>query len=590
MRCGLYIRVSTEMQKERGESLDVQLRRLKAAVESKNWGVAEIYKDAGISAKNINRPEFARMMSDIEGGKIDVILCTKLDRLFRNTKDFIDTTEYFDKKNIKFVCLEADIDTTTASGRAFSAIRAVFGQLERETTGERVRDVMRSRAEQGKWNGGITPYGYFSKDKQLIINDKEARVVRDIYNTYMQNRSIRNTVHRLNDDDKKTRDNKLWTLTSVRRILTNPFYYGFLTYSKRSHNFNGQLRRNKTYILNPGKHSQIISKELFDKVQAIIQQQTKAAPRTNAKYMLTGIVYCGVCGSRMHGMKTGRPNMKHEYYRCSGHIQKGNCQCKGNGIRVDEAEKSIIGSLKGLSINKNRLKELLTETMGSQGKRSDEQRGRLRPLENRLTRIEDKRRKIFELYEEGSISKNEFMGRKTSFDEEESFARAQIEQLESQPGSTDISSYDLDYTLGLCKDMKDVFDELGLEDRKETLRKLMPQVTVNSHDIDYDIQVPLKLISSSQDAGSCVVSGDTGKRDQRKHKQALRLSFKISRYPDKTLGQRIRKARLEKGLLQVDLAKKLKVDEMSIVNWELDKTIPRKESRKKLKKLLSILI
>ena len=105
MKCGLYIRVSTDMQKEKGESLDVQLKRLRAYADSKEaWSMVEIYRDAGVSAKNTNRPEFNRMLEDIERGKIDVSLCTKLDRLFRITRDFLNTTDDFEKKNIKFVC------------------------------------------------------------------------------------------------------------------------------------------------------------------------------------------------------------------------------------------------------------------------------------------------------------------------------------------------------------------------------------------------------------------------------------------------------------------------------------------------------
>jgi len=511
MRCGLYIRVSTEMQKERGESLDTQLKRLNAYVISKeDWSVVETYKDAGISAKNMNRPEFSRMMQDIDQRKIDVILCTKLDRLFRNTRDFLNTSDELEKKGITFVCLEGSIDTSTPAGRVFSTMRAAFAQFERETTAERVRDVMRSRAEQGKWNGGITPYGYSSKDKLLIVNDKEAKVVMDIYNSYLLNRSIRKTVHKFNADGKRTRDNDLWTLTSIKRMLKNPCYYGALTYSKRSHSYSGELKRNDKHILSMGKHPAIVSRELFDKVQAIIQQQTKTAPRSNAKYMLTGIVYCGICGARMHGMKTGRTRIKHTYYRCSGHSQKGKCQCSGNGIRVDTLEPAIIDSLKNLSINKGRLKELLVESADTNDKSSDVRRGRLKPLENKLAMCEDKRSRIFELYEEGSINKNDFLARKATIDQDESSIKAQIEQLASQPGS-DIGSYDLDYTINQFKDIKEVYDELDIEDKKETIMNLVPEIRVNKHDISYDIQIPSKLLTLSKETSVFAYSDDTGR-------------------------------------------------------------------------------
>ena len=404
MRCGLYIRVSTEMQKEKGESLDVQLKRLNAYADSKeDWSVVETYKDAGVSAKNTNRLEFNRMMDDVEQGKIDVILCTKLDRLFRNTRDFLNTTEYFEKKNLKFVCLEGSIDTSNPAGRVFSTMRAAFAQFERETTADRVRDVMRSRAEEGKWNGGPTPFGYSYEDKELKINSKEAKTVKEIYNLYFECRSVRHIVHKLNLDGIKTRKGDLWGITSIGRILRNPFYYGIMTYSKRSHTYSGELKRSKNPIYSKGKHKPFISKELFDNVQDIIKQQSKAAPKANAKYLLTGLVYCSVCGSRMHGMSFHKDNRFYSYYKCYGHLQQGNAKCTGGTIKVDNLESSAIDELKGFSVNHNRLEDALKKLTKLNSGNIDLTRERIKSLENRLGKIQTKKQKVFELYEEGNI-------------------------------------------------------------------------------------------------------------------------------------------------------------------------------------------
>ncbi|MBI4706931.1 MAG: recombinase family protein [Candidatus Omnitrophica bacterium] len=512
MRCGLYIRVSTDMQKEKGESLEVQLKRLKAYVDSKeDWIIAEIYKDAGISAKNTNRPEFSRMLEDIEQDKIDAILCTKLDRVFRNTKDFLNTTDDFEKRNIKFVCLEGSIDTSTPAGRVFSTMRAAFAQFERETTAERVRDVMRSRAEEGKWNGGISPFGYYSENKEIKINTEEAKVIKEIYALYLEHRSIRHIVHHFNAGGIKTRRGDLWSPTSIRRMLTNPFYYGIVTYSKRSHTYSGELKRNKKPIFSNGRHPPIISKELFDNVQTIIKEQSKEAPKANAKYLLTGIVYCTVCGSRMHGMANRRSRKVHKYYRCSGYLQKGIAKCKGNAIRVDNLEGSIIGDLKNFSVNSNRLKDALKEVTKINSDNSGVAKERLNCLRNRLAKIQIKKQKIFELYEEGNINKADFLSRKVLAEEEELLVNKEIEALENKTAGTDFDSYDLEHTLGLCKDMKEVYDELDLPDRKELIQGLLTEINVDKHDIKYSIPVQPKFISCLQDSGLFVKSSATGR-------------------------------------------------------------------------------
>ena len=517
MRCGLYIRVSTDMQKEKGESLDVQLKRLKAYVDSKkDWIIVETYKDAGISAKNINRPEFNRMLEDIEQDKVDVVLCTKLDRVFRNTKDFLNTTDDFEKRNIKFVCLEGSIDTSTPTGRVFSTIRAAFAQFERETTADRVRDVMRSRAEEGKWNGGISPLGYYSANKELKINAEEAKVIRKIYSLYIEHRSIRYIVHHFNVSGIKTRKGDLWSLTSIRRILTNPFYYGIVTYSKRSHTYSGELRRNKKPIFSNGKHPPIISKELFYNVQMIVKQQSKEAPKANAKYLLTGIVYCGDCGSRMHGMAHRRSRKIHRYYRCSGYRQKGIAKCKGNAIRVDNLEGSIIGDLRDFSINPDRLEDALKNLTSLNLNSSDSIRERLNSLKNRLIIVHAKRQKIFELYEEGNINKADFLSRKALAEEEASLVNKEIGALENKAAGTDFYSYNLEYTLGLCKNMKEVYDELDLPDRKELIRSLLSEINIDKHEVEYSIPIQPRFISCSQNSGLFVKSSDTSRGSLRK--------------------------------------------------------------------------
>ena len=504
-RCGLYIRVSTDMQKERGESLPTQLRRLTAYVESKqDWVVSEKYEDAGISAKNTNRPEFARMMLDVENGKLDAILCTKLDRVFRNTGDCIRTSEYFEEKNIDFICLDGEIDTSTPTGRVYYTVRAAFAQFERETTAERVRDAMKSRAEQGKWNGGPSPYGYRNENKLLVLDEKESLVVKKIYDLYLKHKSIRCVTLKLNNEGIKTRKNEFWAVNSIRRILTNPLYYGVLVYNKRSHSYKGDLKWNTKdkYIRGKGSYQVIVSKEMFDAVQIIIKQQSRIAPRKNAKYLLAGLIYCSECGSRMHGQKS---KLDHTYYRCSGHMQKGVAKCSGGkDIRADFLEKTLIGQLKESKIDYNDLKESVKDNAEFSNKDADSIKEKLQTLESQLKKAQIKRQKMFELYEEGNIDKKEFLERKTLTDNDEVFINKEIEELKAKLNKVDIDIYDLDSTIALCNDMKEVYDELDFVERKELLNNLIGEIKVDKHHVDYSFQVLPKVFKDSSGLGKCI--------------------------------------------------------------------------------------
>jgi site-specific DNA recombinase len=156
--------------------------------------------------------------------------------MFRSTKDFLDMAEFFDKNKVEFICLDAEIDTTTPAGRVFSTMRAAFAQFERETTAERVREIMLARAQRGEWNGGIIPYGlkYNREKKTLEINlSPEVATIKKMFELFLEKQTFRGTAIALNAQGYRTRAGDMWSTTSIKRILQNPVYCGALTYNKR---------------------------------------------------------------------------------------------------------------------------------------------------------------------------------------------------------------------------------------------------------------------------------------------------------------------------------------------------------------------
>ena len=125
--------------------------------------IISIYEDEGFSGGNINRPEFHKLMQDIESKKINFLMCYRLDRISRNVADFAGTLEFLQKYNVAFVSISEQFDTTTPIGRAMVYISSVFAQLERETIGERIKDNMLELAKDGRWLGGQTPLGFKSE-------------------------------------------------------------------------------------------------------------------------------------------------------------------------------------------------------------------------------------------------------------------------------------------------------------------------------------------------------------------------------------------------------------------------------------------
>ena len=173
-----YVRVSTPMQVERGESLDVQERRLREEAERRGWELV-IYREPGISAKDENRPAYQQMQADLEAGRLDGVAATKLDRLWRHIRLAVNEVYFITQTcSRELITLDQKFDTTTAAGRAMFNTLLTFGQFEREMTAERVGEAMRARAQQGKFNGGPIPYGYRLAERgKLVIEESEAGLV-----------------------------------------------------------------------------------------------------------------------------------------------------------------------------------------------------------------------------------------------------------------------------------------------------------------------------------------------------------------------------------------------------------------------------
>ena len=183
-RIGLYLRVSTEEQARiQDGSLVSQRRRLEEYVEGQNrreagWGaIVDVYSDEGKSAKDMNRPQFQRLIQDIKTGRISLVLTTELSRLSRSIKDFCEVWDFFKKSNASFITLRENFDTTAAGEMmVFNMIN--FAQFERKQTAERISANWQSRAKRGLWNGGTIPLGFDRNPKnagELIPNHEEAK-------------------------------------------------------------------------------------------------------------------------------------------------------------------------------------------------------------------------------------------------------------------------------------------------------------------------------------------------------------------------------------------------------------------------------
>jgi len=336
-KCAIYTRVSTDNQAEKEyNSCQSQEEKIRAFITSQeDWQVYEVYSDEGYTGANLNRPAFKRMLSDIND--IDIILFYKMDRLTRSPKDFYHLVEVFENSNVDIISITERFDTSTPSGRLLRNIMLTFGQFERELTSERVKDKMFERAKKGFWNGGGLPYGYENRNKKLCVNNREARIVKLIYDTFLETESLTDTYTKLRTLKIMGRDGKTFTKSAVYYILRNVIYTGKIKYAGNVY---------------PGVHHPLIDEEIFDLAQRYHKKRF-LPNKVYADYALAGLIKCEDCGTYMtpsYSLKTYKgKKTKYRYYRCTRTVKHNWADCTVKQVNSNRLENYIFENLERIS-------------------------------------------------------------------------------------------------------------------------------------------------------------------------------------------------------------------------------------------------
>lgn len=266
VRVAIYTRVSTEDQARDGYSLEAQEERLTAYCESQGWEVAAIYTDDGHSGRDARRPAYQKMME--ERGRWDTILVMKMDRIHRNSKNFMIMMEDLEKWGKKFMSMNESLDTSTAVGRFVVDIIQRIAQLESEQIGERTYMGMAQKAESGQGLLGFyPPFGYKFKEGSLVKVEEEIVVIKEIFQRYLRGERMWDIANLLNGTGFITRRGNTWSIWSISRVLHNPIYAGYVRWDG---------------FLIPSTHEAAVTIEEFNKTQDMIAGRIKNRKHASA--------------------------------------------------------------------------------------------------------------------------------------------------------------------------------------------------------------------------------------------------------------------------------------------------------------------
>lgn len=449
LRAALYARFSSENQRE--ESILAQFRDSTEYCKKHNYAIVAKYADEAKSGTTtIGREQYKLMLKDAQKGKFDVVVFHKIDRNARNELDYYITKHKLEEAGVKYAYSRQDIDSTSPEGQMMESMLVGMAAYYSRNLSNEIKKGLRENAIQGKCTGGRPPYGFsVDADKKLIINEDEAPAVRMIFDLYAAGVHYGVIRKRLFNAGYRNRAGKEFTLASIYEILRNRKYVGDLylgkTLFRKGKRNTHQVSDNVQYFENviPA----IVSRDIFEEVQVKLDQNKRRSGAGNAKaiYALSGLIYCGKCGSAMvaHSTKNSR-GIKNYYYRCPKGRLVGDEKCPQKFINRDDIEETVYQLIRKLFTAPDahdQIKRIIAKNnMGVKVPDYTDQVKRLKKQESDASKRLDK---LYDLYM--TDREDEFTSAKMAQIKEEILRlRTQIKEAEDRQAIAQSTTFDID--------------------------------------------------------------------------------------------------------------------------------------------------
>ena len=538
-RVAAYCRVSTDNE-DQANSFESQQRYFRQYIErNPDWELYAIFADEGISGTNTKkRKEFNRMIECAKNGDFDLIITKEISRFARNTLDSIFYTRDLKKHGVGVIFLNDNINTLDGDAELRLAIMSSIAQEESRKTSERVKWGQKRQMEQGVVFGR-SMLGYDVKDGKMTINEEGAKIVRLIFHKFVDEGKGTHVIAReLREEGIKPMRVKEWQNTVILRVIRNEKYCGdlvqkktytpdFLSHEKKYN------RGQEEFVIIKDHHEPIISRELFDKANRILDAKSlsqEGKAKHSNRYPFSGKIKCGRCGaSYVARYKTRKDGSRYKAWRCyeaanhgRPHIDKaGNKKgCSGESIRNEDAIYLLYLVCRELKINRQKVVDNLTKTIDAV-MRIDLTGTSTSALSEKIEEAKKKRTGLIDLYTSGDIDKTEFTALRAKYDED-------IEKLKSMAEGIEQQQTMILKQKELMEDIKNAIDELinGIQYEDEYYTQILDKMVINDKN---HIDVYLKMLPHKW--SFTVAKGVTGALETLKKAEASENSISEASLP-----------------------------------------------------------
>ena len=485
MRCGIYVRVSTDDQRDNGYSIDSQLRMIKEYCEKNDYNIVDVYNDAGHSGKDLMRPEMQRLLADIKSKKIDKLIAIKVDRLTRNNYDGFWLLNYCEEHDVKIELILEPYDVSTANGEMIFGMNLVFGQRERKEIGARTKRAMEEMALE-KIHPSKAPYGYIRNREtgHLEIEPIEAQVVKEIFELCKQGNSTRSIATIMKDNNAYLKQGK-WASDRIYKILTNAIYIGIFEY--------GKYKRKPQDILRVENYCEPIIDEITWNATRNVLVKNRHSNYGEYIHLFSGLVKCPICRNIMSSSESFKyPNGKLKVYY---HLRCKNHNCKGFGLHynTEKIESKLKRILEELTIF---MLSMDNEIITCNSTKSND----VKEIEKAIEKLKLQEKRLVDLYLSSNLDVE-------TINYKNDIIKKEIDKLNKKKISLDPDNSSQEYTVELIKKLDCVeenetliftsiknigftflYDLLSREVKRDMIHRLVSQIEI-TRDKNYNIEI-----------------------------------------------------------------------------------------------------
>jgi site-specific DNA recombinase len=497
---GIYCRLSVD-DGTNNESMSIgnQRQMLSEYVCKQGWNIEEIYIDDGWSGTTFERPDFKRLICDIESGRINLVIVKDLSRLGRNYILCGQYTEiYFPERNVRFIALNDGIDSIQTNND-IAPFKNILNDMYAKDISVKVRSSLHAKARRGEFLGANAPYGYIRDPNdrhRLIINPEVAPNIKRLFELVASGDSLYKTAKIFTDEGILTPADYIrfrkhnpadgefvpqykWDKSVLNQIVHNQRYVGDMVQCRKRI----QSYRNHKQVWNPkedwivveGTHEGIVSKELFDAVLKAIEGRTRIIKKKDEPHMFSGLFFCKDCGRRM----AHHIHAKSDYFSCGKYRADGKAACSSHFITVSALSEIVLADIQKhvtllQSDEEKAVKRIMDSKFADEEKRLSKAKRDLREQKKRQSELDSRIKKVYEDNVSGKLPDELFQTFLRDYEVEKVTLKESIRSLEDEVHTLEAVKTDASQFIALLRQYTDI----TVLDRP-TLIALIDRITIS---------------------------------------------------------------------------------------------------------------